>query len=194
MEEIVGFDVDDTIADTMDAFLKFYNREYGKSVCLEDFTSYSFSQILGVSQEEVERRVYLFYGSQDFAEIKPLPGSKEHMCKIPQRKVSITARPLRIRKPTSNWMAHHFPEQFRGVYHAMNPWIKTKGASKGEICELLGIKRLVEDNLHFAEECARRGIEVLLYNQPWNQRNDLPENVKRVCSWEEIAYNLSKAL
>ena len=188
MVGIIGVDVDDTTADIVPEILKFHNRVYATNLMLKDMISYSFSKVWCVSQEEAERRIALFYQSEEFRGIKPVEGAQQYLSRIKKRKVSITARPQSIVRETSTWLSHYFRNQFNAVYFSANPWVEGGSkVSKGEVCKKLEVRVMVEDNLHFAEECAESGIKVLLYDHPWNQKEKLPKGVRRVYSWSEIA-------
>lgn len=65
-----------------------------------------------------------------------------------------------------------------------------KEIRKSDICKKLGADLLVDDQLEHAEDCARVGIEVLLYNSPWNQGIPLC-GVTRVYSWHDIIDKIS---
>jgi len=67
-----------------------------------------------------------------------------------------------------------------------NPYIKTKGKTKGEICKELGIDFMIEDSVEHSEICAKEGIKVFLLNKPWNKNCIDHENIIRVKSWNEI--------
>jgi len=61
---------------------------------------------------------------------------------------------------------------------------------KSDLCLKLGVEVLVDDCLEFAEECADKGIKVLLLDSPWNQTDSLPKNVKRMKNWDEIVAHI----
>jgi len=62
---------------------------------------------------------------------------------------------------------------------------------KSEICKELRIDFLVEDSLEYARECAKNGTKVFLFNAPWNQTDNLPDNIIRINSWNKIIKYLS---
>jgi uncharacterized HAD superfamily protein len=61
-----------------------------------------------------------------------------------------------------------------------------KGKSKGEICAEIGADYMIEDGPEYALDVASKGINVLLYDAPWNRKHVFPDNVKRIYSWSEI--------
>ncbi|MEK6826183.1 MAG: hypothetical protein AABX90_00975, partial [Nanoarchaeota archaeon] len=75
---------------------------------------------------------------------------------------------------------------FREVY-LTNQWSKvSRGRSKAEVCREIGIDAIVEDSLEYAQECAVEGKKVVLLDCPWNQSEDLPPNIHRAKSWNEV--------
>ena len=44
----------------------------------------------------------------------------------------------------------------------------------------------IEDNLTYAEEIANAGINVILFDYPWNRKENLNPLIRRVSSWIEV--------
>ncbi|OQA04777.1 MAG: hypothetical protein BWY68_00125 [bacterium ADurb.Bin400] len=44
---------------------------------------------------------------------------------------------------------------------------------------------MIDDSLEHAIDCSQAGIDVVLFDQPWN-RFGAPEGISRVQSWDEI--------
>ena len=103
----------------------------------------------------------------------------------------ITARTEDIIEHTLKWIKKNFPNKFKYVHFAHNPYFgKEKTKSKADFCKDLGIDLLIEDNLDFATEAAKENIRVFLFDAPWNKSKSLPKNIKRVKSWKEILKKL----
>lgn len=60
-----------------------------------------------------------------------------------------------------------------------------KGKNKSEICVGKKIKLMIEDASHHALDCANLGINVILFDKPWN-KNVTHKNITRVKSWKEV--------
>ncbi len=75
---------------------------------------------------------------------------------------------------------------FDEIYHN-HDW-NSHGVYGGklQICEKVKIDFLIDDAFKTAIEFASADIPVLLFNQPWNQVDKLPENVTRVKDWNEV--------
>ena len=120
-----------------------------------------------------------------------MPGAKEGIDALLKKGYElhlVTSRPEVIKPQTEKWIKAHFPGKFTDLHHAFNPNIHKKDSKKKkwEICKEIGAGVLIEDFLPNAIGCSENGIKVYLMDAPWNQVEDLPENVVRVKSWKEI--------
>jgi uncharacterized HAD superfamily protein len=57
--------------------------------------------------------------------------------------------------------------------------------SKEDLSIELGLNLFIEDSLSTAKKIAEKGIPVILLDKLWNQ-GELPENVRRVATWENV--------
>lgn len=61
---------------------------------------------------------------------------------------------------------------------------------KSLICREIGVDVLIDDSLEHAFDCAKLGIDILLYdkegNYRWNQSDYHRDNVNRMTSWKQI--------
>jgi len=192
---IIGVDIDEVLADMTTYFFKFHNEKYGTNVKREDVFSYHLWEVVGGTREEITKKFYEFYASKHFLEMTTIPGSQKHL-KLLSDKYEvhlITARPNDIQKETFLWIKKFFPFKDFEI-HFTNHWGSGEGKArtKGEICKELGIEIMIEDSLAYSKEMAEKGIKVLLMDCPWNQSDDLPENVIRVHSWEEAVEVIEK--
>ena len=62
---------------------------------------------------------------------------------------------------------------------------------KSDVCKELGVEVMIEDSLSQAKEIAPCVRKIFLLDCPWNQ-GDLPMNVARVYSWDEIVEGLGE--
>ncbi len=188
---LIGIDLDDVLAETFFAFDQFHNSTYGTSFTKEDHFTFDLSKFWNVSQEEAKRRVREFNASKYSLEIKPLLGAKEALLELSKEheiKV-ITSRLEEISDKTEKWLEEHYPDHDFEVHYA-NHYYGIEHQKKSEICQNLGIDILIDDCLEYALECSLEGIKVLLLDNPWNQRGNLPENVTRVSDWNNIVTHI----
>jgi len=182
----IGIDIDEVVAEFVDGFLEFYNQKAGTSLDREDIKSYSFHENLEISEEEVEGIVDEFCNSEKLVDLGIVEGSKQGVINLDKYHdvVFITSRSSDFEKGTEKFLKKNFPEHDFEIYFS-----KKDVKSKAEICSELGIDLILEDNPHYALDCAEKGTRVFLFNQPWNQDCE-HENIIRVRNWTEVLEEL----
>ena len=194
-KKIIGVDADEILAEFMEHFLMFHNLKYQTNFSKNEISSFRFEEVFKIEEKAVLRRIGEFYEAEAVSEIKPVKGAIEGINKLLEKGYEleiITARPPYYREITVEWVEKHFPEKFKQIHFAFNPFNKnSERLTKAQICKQIGAEVLIDDNLVNALDCAENGIMVYLMNAPWNQTQDLPKNVVRVESWEEIVKKLS---
>lgn len=94
--------------------------------------------------------------------------------------VGITARPARLARVTSAWLAHH-RIQVESVYH-------TPVGTKAAVAALVGVEATVEDN-PFEAELLAEVCPSWLFDQPYNR--DYPiARCRRLHSWDDLVGRL----
>lgn len=189
----IGIDLDEVVADTLDAIIKFHNERYGTDFKKTDFRSYRFWETWGGTRDESIKEVLEFFSTDRFTNLTPVAGSlraMKAMKKAGHDLFIITGRQTEIIKETEAWIEEYFPNIFSGLHFANTYGITGQPRKKSDICKALGIKWMVEDDLDHAIECGAAGISVLLFNQPWNQ-GELPANAKRVFSWSDVVKSVA---
>lgn len=185
---LIGVDYDEVVAELLEGLLVHYNKKHGTNFRKSDFHSYNFWEVWGGTIEDAKKEVFDFYANPMFENIRPIEGS-QIITKIISKKhdlVIITSRPDKIRNESRQWLKKYFPGRFSGVYFTNDWGFNGHKMKKSGLCKELGVDMLIDDSLSYAKDCASCGTKVLLYNQPWNQSNGLPDSVKRVNSWYDI--------
>lgn len=191
----IGIDVDEVLAELLEAFLEYHNQNYNTKLQKKDMFSYSFHKVLGGTDKDTRKKLLDFFDTDLFHKIKPVPGSLKAVSKLVQEHqlCIITARPHIIRVQTEQWLQQHFPDCFQSV-NLTNQW-HGEGAKqlKSEIGRKKRIDIMIDDSLNHAQDCASQGIYTLLadFQYPWNKAENLPENIKRVHSWKEIVTEIN---
>lgn len=183
----IGIDIDEIIAATLDAMMKYHNGMYGTSLKQADVFSYKLWEVWGGSEEEARQKWHEFFETDHFMGICPIAGAFVALSVLKERGhelFAITARPHHIAKKTEDWLDEHFPAVFSGVRFANTHGLSGSKHKKSELCIELGIGVLVEDDPRHAIDCADNGVDVILFDYPWNQV-ELPERVQRVYSWDD---------
>ncbi|MBR9706919.1 MAG: hypothetical protein GOV15_00605 [Candidatus Diapherotrites archaeon] len=103
--------------------------------------------------------------------------------------VIVTSRRPHMQRMTLKWLDKYFPGQFKQIYFTTtNLHGPRDKKQKAEKCVKAHIPLLIDDSLSYAKHCAEKGINVLLYTQPWNQKpgEQLPKKITRVKNWKGI--------
>jgi len=183
----IGIDIDEIIAATLEAMLRYHNGVYGTDLKHEDVFSYKLWEVWGGSEEEAIQKWHDFYDTDHFAGICPVAGAGSALAALREsghELFAITARPHLIAKQTEYWLDANFPEAFAGVRFANTYGKGGAKLKKSALCSELGVGVLVEDDPRHAIDCANNGIDVILFDYPWN-RVAFPDNVHRVYSWDD---------
>jgi hypothetical protein len=186
----IGIDIDNVLADTIPSFLHFLDYEYGIHIRKPDITQFEFSYLIGRRPDEVLNLFNEFFRSDYSNNIKPVEGSVEAVSQLNKcHQVSvITARSPEFMEKTAEWLDRHY-SGFKGLYSASSYGLDGAEKKKSEVCADLGIKMMIDDALHTAEDCSQNGIHALLYDCPWNQA-ELADGIVRVYSWQDILKKL----
>ena len=192
MAKMIGVDLDDVLMACNEAICIWHNANHGTSYTKNDVFSYEFNRVWGCTTEEALARVREFFHSEEHFCALPVMGAVSGLRFLGEENIHIiTARPLTVSGLTTRWLEKHFPDMV-GRIHFVG---KEEGdchhqTTKPEICKSLGIEIFVDDALVHARGVAATGIPVLLFDNPWNQVDELPKNVERVYSWDEIIEKL----
>jgi uncharacterized HAD superfamily protein len=190
----IGLDFDDVVADSGTALIEMYNKKYGVHFEKNDFKSYLFEETWGGSREERVKEIDAFFATDQLKKIYPVAGSVAAIGALKSRGHDlyiVTGRSSRDIEQTELWIEQHFPRVFREVHYS-NFRVSDKKRKKSEICQELGIEVFIDDNPDHALDCATVCAKVLLLDQPWNRHQELPKNVERVFSWDEIVTKLGR--
>jgi len=184
MKKIIGIDFDDVIVSTNEALAQWHNRAYGTSYQKKDIVQWDLGPLWNCSREEQMRRIDEFYCSSEHSSVLPICGAIEAIDTLRKENFLcvVTARPKHSRVPTLSLVERYTPFLSDKIYFTGDGVF-----TKAEMCIRFGIEVFVDDNLDNAY-CisALTGIHVLLFDNPWNQVEELPSNVERVYSWGEI--------
>ncbi|AKM77896.1 MAG: hypothetical protein UY31_C0016G0007 [Candidatus Wolfebacteria bacterium GW2011_GWE1_48_7] len=183
----IGIDIDEVIADTLTAIIEFHNEVYGTTLTRGNVVHY-LGDVLGEREEECTRKIFEFFETDHFTAVTPIAGvfpALRILKDLGHDLVVITARPQSIGAQTQAWIDAHYPDLFSSIYFGNRHAPTGDERTKAELCLAAGATVLVEDDLFHANECAAKGIDVLLFDYPWNQ-GALPERVQRVFSWDDV--------
>jgi len=184
----IGIDLDEVLVEYLAVLIDHHNATYNTSLTKEQFKSYKFWEIWGGTREEAIQKVYTFYQTADFKNLKPLPHSQKTIDILKQNHelFVITSRPHDIREITKELIDEHFPNTFSNIIFANHYSQNGEEITKKQICDSVGIEILIEDSLDYALECLNEKRKIFLFDYPWNQSEKLPAGIHRIKSWKEI--------
>jgi len=184
----IGIDLDDVLADFLSAVIEYHNAAYGTSLEREQFKSYKYWETWGGTRNEAIQKVYDFYKTPYFKNMKPVAHSQEAADILKQNNelLIVTSRQYDIAEATREWINRNFPDVFSDVFFANHYSQNGSSKTKKQICDSHGVDVLIEDYPDFALECINPERKILLFDCPWNRDSKLPQEIYRVHSWEEI--------
>ncbi len=185
----IGVDIDDVLADTLPAFVRFNNEHHGGSWTTEHFHTAHWEEVLGLSSEQMGDRLESFFDSSHFRAVGPAQHAQGVLNKLrtTHELHIVSARWDRIVDYTTAWLDEHFPAFFSGIHFAANHYTtraSTRGMrrTKAELLAHHGVEVIIEDSLEYAERCRAAGFGVILFDRPWNRRAESAD-YHRVADW-----------
>ncbi len=186
----IGIDIDDVLAEFITPLLEYTNSLYNINLRVEEINSYGLRKFWKCSKEEELNRLEKFYKTNKFNNnIKPLKGAQEGVKKLKENGDElylISSRPNKLHENTAKWIEKHYWNKFSGLYLTNQSSLNGISNKKSEVCKCLDIEIMIEDSIENAIDCASEVEKILLLDYTWNQENDLPKNIKRVYSWDDI--------
>ena len=181
----IALDLDGVLAETMDAWCKKANEEYGKALKLEDLTSWASWNILGISKNDFYRILDGVWDS--WKEIPPTEQNiAEKVSKIrPFGQVDIvTGRSIRTIEAVKKWLTHYKVEYDEFV--RVRGWRDKTG---------LHYDVYIDDAPELMPLISRSLLSYgILYDRPWNRDVvDMPR-VLKAKDWDTIPELLDKIL
>jgi len=183
----IGIDVDEVLADLMNPLVRFHNENYETNLSRKHFKTFNLWETWGGTEEDAKQKVYDFFQSGYFRNIKPVENSQESINILSKKNnlVIVTSRPDYIKEKTLSWIKENFQDCFLDVYFT-SEWSNNGKTRKTDICKKINTNFMIEDDLNKSIEIAKIGINVLLFDCPWNKSPNLPKNITRIYNWNEI--------
>ncbi|MEI6352424.1 MAG: hypothetical protein WCO35_00605 [Candidatus Nomurabacteria bacterium] len=192
----IGVDIDDILLPFNDGFIKLVNKKLNTDFKIHNWSSRVLEDETKYSKEMIFELLDEFSFSKEAKEVTPIFGaieSIEKMNNLGCELYAITARPLYLEKETKELIKKHFHNHFKEVYHLGS---RKKGeylkVDKGIFSKEFGINIFIEDSLKNSLDIAQHNIPVILLDNPWNQEENLPENIFRVKDWNEILQKIEE--
>jgi hypothetical protein len=88
---------------------------------------------------------------------------------------------------TNAWLRKYFLDTFPEAILIGNVLEDRSSTNKAAVCQALGVEYLIDDQLHYMEQCAEIGQKSILFGDyPWNQAEQLPPGVQRYSDWSSL--------
>ncbi|MFH1801834.1 MAG: hypothetical protein ABH864_00095 [archaeon] len=184
----IGIDLDGVVVDLVTPLLNYYNKKNGTSFVYRQINHHDFWVLLGLSRQDGVQSVDEFMEDTSFDVVKPQEGAIEAIKELGEEHelVVVTSRPELYVEKTLEWIDHYLSGVFdRAVFTHEYPAVAGV-VRKGEICKAEKVDVMVEDFDRNLLGCAKFCKKVLLFDQPWNQKSQLPENGIRIKSWDDV--------
>ena len=191
---VIAFDLDDVVFPFVPEMNDFYNRANGTNFKPEDYDSYSFHRVWGISKRLAAKRVDDFIDSDYFRRMEPTQEAVEILLELAGRGrvlPFITSRHERLKEITLRSLRRNrlkVPEVISGVYLSRNHYTGhgSGNGSKADICRMLGARFLVDDSPHYALQFAEVGGYAFLVDQRWNRHFKAGGRIIRIPSVGKI--------
>ena len=177
----IAFDIDGVFANTMGLFLEIARKDYGiNHIQYENITTYFLEECLDVDPEIIRVIINQILEGEFEPELRPIDGAVEVLSDIGEahRLLFVTARP---QLPTvKGWVHSKLPLKPSDIEVVATGTLE----GKADVLSARGIRYFVEDCLEVCYMLSERGINPILFSQPWNRSSNHP--FREVSSWAEI--------
>lgn len=171
----LGFDIDGVISDFVESFREVVKSHYGHSLNEADIYCHDLNLVLGITKQErneLIRETLL----RDIALMPKAQGTLMKLKSEGHQIFILTARFKDLISVTKNWL-----EKKEIPYSQLIPLSEGKKHLAEDELDVI-----VEDNLEDALEWSQKVENILVYDHPWNQTQNVRGLVKRVHSWDDI--------
>ncbi len=183
----IHVDIDDTMADSTPAFINYIFEEHKIKLDKNNLGVHNYA---GQLQKFIDY-YRSFEKSNFFEKILPIGSSPQIIKDLSKTHelIIVSGRPPHLKEQTIEWLERFFPSCFSEV-HLVNQYPREGeiGGSKHETSKKAKCDIAIDDDPETALKVHSLGIEVLLFDQPWNEK--LNNGIKRVFNWEEIYEHL----
>ncbi|MCC7304211.1 hypothetical protein IT418_02245 [bacterium] len=194
---IISFDYDDVLAAFQDGWIDYNRTNYGLKLKYEDFTEFDYSAIMKIPVDEIYRRVYEFYETDYFKNLRPVTNSIEVVKQLAREHelYVLTSRSQEVKEESDRWLEKYFPGMFQEVLFtgqfARDGF--NKQVSKSDMCLKYGIQLHIEDAPMHVAALTERGIRVVVLETPWNRQYDFSGSlIHRIKSMLELPAIIGK--
>lgn len=186
---ILTVDLDDCVWDFNNAFIPFANSQLGTNVTFEGHTSYEFSKVYGLPQEEVMAVGERFCHTEalhDSIEVMEWVHTALTALQQDFNLPGLTSRCESIRYASTRLRSKLNLHMLEDLYftNATTRLKRYQKRKKSEFVLELGALLHFDDAIKNAVDVTSVGVPVILIDRPWNA-GPLPEHTYRVGDWRK---------
>ena len=183
----LAFDIDGVVADTMAVFVRLAQERYGFTrLTKEDLRQYDLHACLDIPLEIVNELICMTLDDDHTQEIPPMDGAVAVLTKLadygPLRFVTARIWPESIIR----WLQQTLSEVDAGRIEVFATGLPE---AKCSILRDLGVKYFVEDRVETCRLLMEKGIQPLLFDQPWNRGSEAVL-FPRIDDWSQLSRKL----
>jgi uncharacterized HAD superfamily protein len=175
---IIGFDIDDTVANGIEIFLPTQNKYFGVDLKEEKMNG-DFHELYGITKKEL-LQYFVDSGPTLLPKLKPLPYAVEMVNQLHDKGHTIyfiTARPeFNTKEITVDWLSK-YGFKYHGLYF---------DGQKIKHCLDLGIEIFVDDMNYIIENTYSNGITSIFVDAPKNRVVKTSKGIYRAKNCKEI--------
>lgn len=189
----IAIDIDDVLSLNAAGLSSFSNKRWGLSTTPDAYTE-AWAEFWGVPLERAVEMANEFHASGAVYYYDHIKKSLPVLRKLKTKYslIVVTSRRKSIKDHTDKWLSERFPGIFDAIHYAgiwdVNEITEYKlKQTKAELCRELGASYLIDDQAKHCVAAQEAGIQALLFGDyTWNRCEEIPENVVRVKSWQEV--------
>jgi uncharacterized HAD superfamily protein len=179
--ELLAFDIDGVIADTMSLFVDIARNEYHiDGFEYDDITCYTLTECINIEPEIIDEIIRKLLDRRYNGYLKPISGAPEVLHRLSRRSPPILFVTARSElEPIYEWIVN----QISLDPAAIDVIATGNFDGKADVLVNRNIQFFVEDRLETCFPLKDAGVTPVLYRQPWNRK---PHPFMEVGNWAEL--------
>ena len=186
--KIIAIDIDEVLSHLMPKVVDYFNNLHGTNYTTDKCDSYSWSKLFSIPKEQELLLYDSFIETGGLKSLDAVAGAVDGIKKIKgnNQLIITTSRALTLKNDTEFWLNKHFPNCFNDIIYLRETIFDPMLESKFLACQKANVDIFIEDDFVHLGDFAETKVKTLIMDRPWNQKDELPKNFKRVFSWDEI--------